>query len=77
MGCHTVYNTVDIFVLASQYLSHSVVLKKRLKIENEEIKKVNILKYLGLIEDQIAESNWEIKKKVIEGRKMIFMLNTI
>ena len=22
MGCHTVYNTVDIFVLASQYLSH-------------------------------------------------------
>ena len=25
MGCHTVYNTVDIFVLASQYLSRSVV----------------------------------------------------
>ena len=25
MRCHTVYNTVDIFVLASQYLSHSVV----------------------------------------------------
>ena len=25
MGCHTVYNTVDIFVLASQYLSHSAV----------------------------------------------------
>ena len=23
MGRHTVYNTVDIFILASQYLSHS------------------------------------------------------
>ena len=25
MGCHAVYNAVDIFVLASQYFSHSVV----------------------------------------------------
>ena len=52
-------------------------IEENLKINNEEIKKVNKFKYLGSISDSDGKIYCDIEKRMHEKRKVIDILNAV